>query len=773
MPRVAAKTVSDAVAKSQLANAYYLARRSRLQQLSEVEERKLISALSNKSEPFGWSLTTSCKVSQVSTGWRIGLRRRPGGKSKIKSERKRSREYQSQIAAENDMFNYRKNLESPKSKKRLSEWELSLHSSSLRVELIADAADAETTTNPPQGAGITARRRKAIAMSSNARLQEQAGIASRNPMLPPDTSLRQYTRQVAASKVQNYIRMRQLSRGVRAQVRAKTDQTYREFVLSYLSKIISAPRHEEKWRQLLLGAQDTEVAETYSEYDREHALKKARCIANALRVLCERTKKNEPCTWQQACEVAATQACTKTQSRTIQNWYRELHHKFDDDSTMLDLRFKRSAKGRVEWAAKSPFAFDESLMVQLKLWARADLEHLTVQKCADWINNTLLSDWTPGQLKTDLNVTSFPVQPRIVRRWMRDAGFKYEAYRKCYYVDRHEDPDVVADRTDYIPKCFEVELREHVWVQLPLETYTRVMELKRKHNEPRKKRTKGGAVKPHSNTETEKQMNEFHESLTYRYETKEGEPFVEAHVDMVYSYSDFDDEIGLPKLDCEETGGVGGWLSCRILPCVRPVTAIGQDEVIFHPSTLNENCWIVDDISPLRSKGGTGNGKMISGTKTRMHGFGGPKISADELKKINEKRDGETYSGYAFEAARNIFGASGKPKLTVSPFVRMINYGAHKDGYWNANHMLLQVADCQDVWDYLDRTSYLLPLWEFDHSSGHDSEREDGLTTSATHLKMSWGKGRKMRESELTWGCVGTIHHEDRAYAGSTYHHSF
>jgi hypothetical protein len=52
----------------------------------------------------------------------------------------------------------------------------------------------------------------------------------------------------------------------------------------------------------------------------------------------------------------------------------------------------------------------------------------------------------------------------------------------------------------------------------------------------------------------------------------------------------------------------------------------------------------------------------------------------------------------------------------------MIDYGAAKDGYWNANHMLLQVADCFDVWNVLDRMSYLLLLWEFDHSSGHDSE---------------------------------------------------
>jgi hypothetical protein len=110
MTRVAAKIVSDAVAKSQLANTYYLARtRSELQQLLEVKERKLVSALSNQSETFGWSLTSSCRVSQGLIVWRIGLRRRRnGGKAKVKSERKKSREYQSQMTAENDKFQFRK-----------------------------------------------------------------------------------------------------------------------------------------------------------------------------------------------------------------------------------------------------------------------------------------------------------------------------------------------------------------------------------------------------------------------------------------------------------------------------------------------------------------------------------------------------------------------------------------------------------------------------------------------------------------------------------------
>jgi hypothetical protein len=60
---------------------------------------------------------------------------------------------------------------------------------------------------------------------------------------------------------------------------------------------------------------------------------------------------------------------------------------------------------------------------------------------------------------------------------------------------------------------------------------------------------------------------------------------------MVYTYLDADDVIGLPKLDDPEMGGVGpSWFLVlyHTFLFVWPVAAIGQDEVIFHPSTTNE-----------------------------------------------------------------------------------------------------------------------------------------------------------------------------------------
>jgi hypothetical protein len=79
---------------------------------------------------------------------------------------------------------------------------------------------------------------------------------------------------------------------------------------------------------------------------------------------------------------------------------------------------------------------------------------------------------------------------------------------------------------------------------------------------------------------------------------------------------------------------------------------IGQDKVVFHPNTMNENGWSIDGVHPMRSKGGTGGGKMISGFKSRVFGFG-LEMSEEELEEVNRKRrqGGKTYSSYAADAA--------------------------------------------------------------------------------------------------------------------------
>lgn len=60
-----------------------------------------------------------------------------------------------------------------------------------------------------------------------------------------------------------------------------------------------------------------------------------------------------------------------------------------------------------------------------------------------FLNEKSLSKWNTAQLL--INKIAFPVREHIVSRWMKESGIKYEQYKKCYYVDRHKDDDVMSD----------------------------------------------------------------------------------------------------------------------------------------------------------------------------------------------------------------------------------------------------------------------------------------------------------------------------------------
>ena len=60
-----------------------------------------------------------------------------------------------------------------------------------------------------------------------------------------------------------------------------------------------------------------------------------------------------------------------------------------------------------------------------------------------------------------------------------------------------------------------------------------------------------------------------------------------------------------------------------------------------------------------------------------------------------------------------------------SPFVVEFEYGANSKGYWSYAHMVLQLEDCVDCLQVIaPQFDY---LFLFDHSCGHDKQREDGL----------------------------------------------
>ena len=49
---------------------------------------------------------------------------------------------------------------------------------------------------------------------------------------------------------------------------------------------------------------------------------------------------------------------------------------------------------------------------------------------------------------------------------MKELGFGYRYKKKSYYVDRHEDENVIHYRQQYIKDHFNTELTEQCWVRM-------------------------------------------------------------------------------------------------------------------------------------------------------------------------------------------------------------------------------------------------------------------------------------------------------------------
>jgi hypothetical protein len=120
-------------------------------------------------------------------------------------------------------------------------------------------------------------------------------------------------------------------------------------------------------------------------------------------------------------------------------------------------------------------------------------------------------------------------------------------------------------------------------------------------------------------------------------------------------------------------------------------------------------------------------------------------LTADELDRVNEYREGQSYSDENSAMVKN--GSKIKPKLTKSPFVQTLEYGANAGGYWNYDSMNLQLEDCIDCMTAL--YPHIQPVFLFDHSCGHDRMQPDGLST--TKIRKNFGGTQpKMRKSQLT-----------------------
>ena len=414
----------NATERSQIRHVYAPILRLRKHQLPPFEMQLMTDAfLFNKD--VDWTLTSNCKIINDGANYYIRVLHRKLATIK-KGVRRTSCKYDSIIDAENNAFDYRISLESKKSKENINRYKEKLCSllepQTLQTPLLLHEAPKATkddkTPRKKQKRQLSPFLQRQYSMSSSATLNQKTN-SSTNPMNNPchiDFDINSAYSIKCASKIQRWVSNTDVKRAAKKLKETIANQSYRQSLIRYLSKYLCNDTCE----YLLLGSEDTEILASFTPFDRKHVTMKARHVTDALRELVAATISNTPITWLECCEKAIEiNFKTIKRARTIADWYLELHKS-------KKLQFRRSKRGKDSHFALSPFAEDESLTVQLKSWARQDIEHMTVSKTQGFINTKLLMDWTAEQFST--YKISFPVSESVTARWIKEAGFKYEQH---------------------------------------------------------------------------------------------------------------------------------------------------------------------------------------------------------------------------------------------------------------------------------------------------------------------------------------------------------
>ena len=213
----------------------------------------------------------------------------------------------------------------------------------------------------------------------------------------------------------------------------------------------------------------------------------------------------------------------------------------------------------------------------------------------------------------------------------------------------------------------------------------------------------------------------------------------------------------------------GANLSVRKKENEKPIIMISQDECIFKQFLFSHRHWCLPDGTTPPMPKEEGQGVMLSSFVSREFGYG-MQLSSAQLSHVNEYRKGQHYLDK--EAAMEINKTTLKQALTSSPFTSYFQYGANYEGYWNYNTMVLQFEDVIDVLTCLYGNQYQYVFY-FDHSSGHDCSRPDGLNSNEMN-KLFGGKQSKMRKSKIgNDSYLGNFDHPDKLKVGKYQSMSF
>ena len=383
-------------------------------------------------------------------------------------------------------------------------------------------------------------------------------------------------------------------------------------------------------------------------------------------------------------------------------------------------------------------------------------EQCSVQAMTDFVNGVgndgLFQNEAKAAVLQQFGL-SFPISTRTVNSWMLRRGGRYIGYSSGFYVDRHEDPDVIEQRHKYLDLHEKLLERRPMFIHLQDDEVDIIrLHLARKDDQQPKS--------PKTATADDGRTTSKLGAPRVRFQDLEGVWWNEYSVDDCELFDHRRVHMDLAGSCCKDYNADRERdKSCRFghdpVTCLCHLVLLlyGQDESIFKPFQFSRMAWTKNGKRALRPKG-DGQGIMVSAFQSDHDGIG-LTLTDEQLRTVNELR----------AAAQ-----PPRPPLTELPGVRLFEYGKSRQGYWDSQLMLQQVVDFMDCFEVLHPGHQL--LLEMDKSGCHSKMADDAHIS--THLSMGIaGKQRVPRPVKITQQsqlgpCPGRT-----VNMGDTFHFSF
>ena len=126
---------------------------------------------------------------------------------------------------------------------------------------------------------------------------------------------------------------------------------------------------------------------------------------------------------------------------------------------------------------------NKDICLSIQQYARENLHKLSIEFLREYLHDVFLPKMVKESYMLKPNSEGYEqsllellkkynltcISPSMIATWMEKLGFKYEQWKKGYYIDGHENPATVEYRKAFVQQYLTYESRVHHRIQITKE----------------------------------------------------------------------------------------------------------------------------------------------------------------------------------------------------------------------------------------------------------------------------------------------------------------